>query len=64
MLSIKWEYFKEWKLVRHSLRNRRDGMIKHPDLKMEPFSFEQLIAISGELDIIGMNPNNDSHIFR
>lgn len=37
---------------------------QHPDLKMEPYPFGQFKAISGELDIIGMNPNNDSHIFR
>lgn len=38
--------------------------IKHPELYMAtPYYFDVFSSIEGELDIIGMSPNNDAHIF-
>ena len=34
------------------------------DLKQEPYPFKEFNEISGELDIIGLNPNNDGHLFK
>lgn len=37
---------------------------KHPELKMATeYYFNELKNIEGQLDIIGMSPNNDAHIF-
>ena len=41
-----------------------DTYIKHPELKIATdYHFEELEKLSGELHIIGLSPQNDSHIF-
>lgn len=37
---------------------------KHPQLRCTEYPIDKLKLASGELHIIGMSPNNDSHIFR
>lgn len=37
---------------------------EHPELRLDTYHFKKLRAIDGEIHIIGMSPNNDSHIFR
>lgn len=38
---------------------------EHPELIFGvPYHFEKLKALTGELHIVGMSPNNDAHIFR
>ena len=38
---------------------------EHPELIFGvPYHFEKLKALSGDLHIVGMSPNNDAHIFR
>lgn len=39
--------------------------IEHPELKIGScYHFEKLKSIEGEIDLIGLSPNNDAHIFR
>ena len=41
-----------------------DIYIKHPELKIATdYHFGELEKLSGELHIIGLSPQNDSHIF-
>lgn len=37
---------------------------KHPELKMPKYPIEKFKRISGELHLMGVCPNNDSHIFK
>ncbi|WP_432719117.1 hypothetical protein [Pectinatus frisingensis] len=38
--------------------------LAHPELKYNEYPIKQFENINGELHIIGMSPNNDSHIFK
>lgn len=38
--------------------------LKHPELKNTEYPIQEFKSISDELTIIGMSPNNDSHIFK
>ena len=57
--------------LRESMENQVDGnaqiidtYISHPELKAATdYHFSELEGLSGELHIIGLSPQNDSHIF-
>lgn len=59
----KWKKIKQYNNIYESTATKilRD---QHPELKMEPYPFAEFESISGELDIVGLNPNNDSHLFQ
>lgn len=40
-----------------------DAKIKNPKLRYTEYPIKAFKSISGDLDIIGLSPNNDSHIF-
>lgn len=47
-----------------SLAQSVDIKIKNPSLKYTEYPIEKFKSIAGNLDIIGLSPNNDSHIFK
>lgn len=40
-----------------------EAALKNPALRCTEYPLDKLLEISGELHILGMSPNNDSHIF-
>lgn len=63
--------FAEFEIVRECVELEKaekaqiiDTYIKHPELKIATdYHFGELETLSGELHIIGLSPQNDSHIF-
>lgn len=48
---------------REEIKEPLEAKLRHSDLKYSEYPLQEFKSISGVLSIIGMSPNNDSHIF-